>query len=61
MYENMRLQLEKCDDSKDIVVFIHSKQTGSEIPCKSGSSHHFYSRKYDPDNLDLPIPRSPDT
>ncbi len=32
MYEEMRLQLEKCDDAKDIVQFIHIKQTGSEKP-----------------------------
>ncbi|XP_065070874.1 proline-serine-threonine phosphatase-interacting protein 1-like isoform X1 [Rhopilema esculentum] len=47
MYENMRLQLEKCDDSKDIVVFIHSKQTGSEIPSPLKYENYYHPSKRD--------------
>eukprot|EP00794_Sanderia_malayensis_P018171 gene18171-19985_t len=42
MYEEVRLQLEKCDEARDITQFIHSKQTGSEkpVPLKYVNYYH---------------------
>lgn len=57
MYEDTRLQLEKCDDMMDIAFFILNKQTGSEKPVPLKYENYYHPQSTIIMSAEIPKPK----